>query len=76
MAYSVAGDKFDDSLDSSMEKGAAALEYYSYRMDIGLTSLHVRRPLGNAARGTPSSDDGSGSHAAAEDGVITRTRRG
>jgi hypothetical protein len=53
MAYSVAGDELDDSLESSMEKGQAALE--SYRKDLGLSTLHARS-LGNAAHGASSSD--------------------
>ena len=53
MAYSVAGDELDDSLESSMEKGQAALE--SYRKDLGLSTLHAQ-PLGNAAHGASSSD--------------------
>ena len=58
-------------VSSSMEKG----QQRSYRNDVGMSFLHVR-PLGNATRGTPSSDDGCGSRAAAEDGVITRRQRG
>jgi hypothetical protein len=52
MAYSVAGDELDDLLESSMEKGQAALD--SYRKDLSLSTLHAR-PLSNSShRASPS----------------------